>query len=116
MFKIFDSGHAEPGEREAVYNLLIKNNVNFFETPDSIKTRSAYWTHAEDEYRKARTLINAFQAEYVSQSRQKYKETLARDYRGSSMKWFFRNVRMNGLFVLIILLLLTAYSLVRAFS
>ena len=115
MFKIFDSGHALPEEREAVHDLLTKNDINFFETPDSIKTRSAFWVHNEDDYRRARSLISLFQAEYARQSRQKYKETLAREWGGNHTNWLLWNLRKQAALIILILAVLLASSVVLYF-
>jgi len=91
--KIFESGSALPKEREAVRLLLDKNNVRYYETPDSVKTRGAFWVKGEEEYRKARQLIEAFQADLEKKAKENYRRTLNKRWGGSHTQWLAANIK-----------------------
>ncbi len=114
MRKIFDSGLASPDEREELWRLLKKNKVRFYEIPDSGRTHAAWWVKHDANYRKAREIIEEFQREYVTRSREDYERRLENKWQGSHARWLLAKATKHKkglLFGILLVVFLVWYTI-----
>ena len=76
---LFRLNHVPDTEADAVRNLLVEHNVEFYETHAGRWGFSvaAIWLKNDKKFAQARQLIDAFQAEYQHQSRAQFEQDKA---------------------------------------
>ena len=95
MKKIFDTALASRKEREEVVRRLRNGNISYYETPSTGRTLGAFWVRSEENYIRARQIIEKYEKSLANRSREEYELRLKRDFDGSELNWFLYNLKKH---------------------